>query len=171
MRPSLNQTKDCQNFTFFSVSIVPYAIPLELVSLFLAAALSLCFLGILRTAIWILPGLFFEGLLQLMSVSWISFFTVAYLLARHQKGFFDFRSWQKDRWALCFFLTGVSVGALLYPKPWPYFALGALIPLFFMKFYQSLRMPVALVQFFPAGFRPLLIAVTIGLGYWNWALG
>lgn len=129
--------------------------------------ISLYAMGILRTAIWLLPLFVFEGYMEIASLSWLVFFSLVVSMARYKEGAFDLRDWEKDRWSLLFFLTGVISGAFLYPRPWPFFALAAMLPFFFVKLFQSLRMPLTKVQVFPLAFRWIVIVTTIVLGLMN----
>lgn len=139
--------------------------------LILAVILSFTFVGPLRTAIWIVPGLFFPPLLSLSAAGWIAFYSSAALLSKHQDKAFDFRNWEKPKWSLLFFLTGAIAGSLLYPVPLWSFGMAALLPYAFIKIFALFRWPVSKVFVFPAWVRlvPLigLIALFIVKGFLN----
>jgi|GEM_PF-6059280 len=128
---------------------------------FLALALSFVFWGLRRTAIWLIPGVFFPPYLILCSASLVSFFASIAVLAHFSDQAFDLRRWTKEKWVFSFFMTGILTGGLLYPVPLLYFGLGSLFPLACIQLYRLFRWPLGQVFVFPAFVRWIVLGIWI----------
>lgn len=125
----------------------------EYALLILTLGISLGFWGIIRTAVWILPGLFVEGLLSLSSASLLSFFAVVSFAATYREKAFDLRQLRKDHWVLIFFSSGVLGASLLYPVPLMAFGFCSLLPLLCIQIFRLVRFPLSHLYVFPRWVR------------------
>lgn len=114
---------------------------------------SLIYWGVLRTAIWLVPGIFIEGFWTLSSASLLSFFAVAGLVAPYHDNGFDLRSIRKEHWVLIFFTVGVLGASLLYPVPLTAFGFSSLLPLLCIQVFRLFRMPASEFYVFPRWIR------------------
>jgi hypothetical protein len=129
-----------------------------------SVSISLYFWGIIRTAIWLLPSLFFSQAFPILSASWLSFWLTLSFVARYQGGFFDFRDISRQKWIFVYFITGVLTGTLLYPAQIFAFALGSLLPLLFIKIFFLFRYPAGEIMFVRKQIRWVLLALWIICG-------
>ncbi|MBN8555107.1 MAG: hypothetical protein J0L93_06670 [Deltaproteobacteria bacterium] len=127
----------------------------------IAVSFSLYLWGIIRTAIWLLPAILVQGLVVPVAAAWLSFWMIASFLTPYQSGSYDFRNLDRQKWILIFFLSGVFTGTLLYPSSLFAFALGAMIPLLFLKIFYLCRQPATGVVFLRRKTRWLLVFLWI----------
>jgi len=106
-----------------------------------AILISLFCFGILRTCLWLIPGLLNPVLFTISAGALLSFVFVAAWLARFKSGF-DFRSLERDKWALLFFLSGVLTWALFYPCDSWIMPFGSLFPWIFIQFSKAFRLQI-----------------------------
>ncbi len=125
--------------------------------IFLFSAISLILWGWVRTAILLIPIIFFHGSATALAGLWISFFAAAALCAPTFKDSIDFRELTKERASLILFCSAALFGALFYPLPVLWFGLGALAPLFFIRVFDLMRLPIARVYVFDPRRRWLLV--------------
>jgi len=133
-----------------------------------AVSTSLVYLGILRTAVWLVVGLLLQDSLYVLCASFLAFFASASILIPPTFGSFDFRNLARERWTLLFFLTGALTGGLLWPTSIVLFMIGALIPLSFLYLFRVFRMPASLVYFMDRRWRilaPLLFMANLVLKF------
>lgn len=137
---------------------------LSLIILF-AVIGSLWVWGVVRTALWLLPGLCFAPLLPPFSAAIFSFILVASMVAPYAAGGFDFRSLEKQNWAVILFLSGVSAGALLYTIPVvsPLFSIcvGAFYPFVVQRVFRLIRQPLSYFYAIPKFSRWIFVALWI----------
>ena len=130
--------------------------------------MSLVFWGVIRTGLWLLPGIFWISYLPLASVSLFSFIFVSSLLAPRREKSFDFCDWDKSRWALVFFLTGISGGILSLQFDVLSLGLFSLFSLLWIRLFRLFRFPLPEVYFFPAPTRFVVIFVFCSITIYRW---
>lgn len=130
--------------------------------------MSLVFWGVIRTGLWLLPGIFWISYLPLASVSLFSFIFVSSLLAPRREKSFEFCDWDKSRWALVFFLTGISGGILSLQFDVLSLGLFSLFSLLWIRLFRLFRFPLPEVYFFPAPTRFVVIFVFCSITIYRW---
>lgn len=130
--------------------------------------MSLVFWGFIRTGLWLLPSIFWASYLPLASMSLFSFIFVTSLLAPRRAGSFDFRDWDKPRWALVFFLTGISGGVLSLQFDVLSLSLFSLLSLLWIRLFRLFRFPLPEVYFFPSSTRFAVIFVFSSITIYRW---
>jgi len=135
---------------------------MEMYLLLSAILLSLGLFGLIRSAIWLLPGLVWRDYWSLAPAIVLSFITSAALMAPYRGACFDFRDWDKTKWILLFFLSGLLSGSLLYPSSILIFGLGSLGPIIFVRLCLIFRQPLSRVYVFPNFLRYLVIGSFAG---------
>jgi hypothetical protein len=134
----------------------------------LCLPLSLGLWGILRTALWLLPGLINQDFMVISAASLLSFFCLVPLLVPYQKKAFDLRNLPKDRWALIFFLTAVLASVLLYPVSFYFYPLAALIPWFWIQFFKVVRIPLSELYCWARWWRWIPLGLWAVAALWHW---
>ena len=135
---------------------------MELYLLLSAIVLSLGLFGLIRSAIWLLPGLVWKDYWSVAPAIALSFLTASALIAHYRQSCFDFRDWDKPKWVLLFFLSGLLSGSLLYPSPILIFAIGSLGPIVFVRLCLIFRQPLSRVYVFPKFLRYLVLGFFVG---------
>jgi len=105
--------------------------------------LGLRFLGIIRTALLLIPALLRPDLLEPIQAIWVSFITAGLWVLPHVDGAFEARNLVRERLMFLFFLSGCLYGALLFPMPPLLFFLGAAVPLLVLRIFGWIRLPVS----------------------------
>lgn len=116
--------------------------------------LSLRFLGVIRTAILLIPAIFRSDFLDPTQGVWICFITASLWVLPRIDGAFEARNLSRERMILLCFLSGCLYGALFFPMPPLLFFLGVAVPLFMLRVFSLIRLPVARVFVLPE--------------YWKW---
>ncbi len=122
---------------------------------------SFAVFGIIRTAILLLPIIFFAEGKDTLAGIWLSFFAVSAWMLPYEKKAFDLRGVGKEKLALTLFLSSCAFVALFYPLPIISFPLGAFVPFLFIRIFEWTRLPISRVYFFPIWMRFVLTALWI----------
>ena len=121
-----------------------------------ALGTSFIFLGLFRTAVWLLPTLFLKDAFPLFSASILSFFLTLSWVGTYRDRAYDFRSLSRERFAIVFLLAGLGTGLLSGTSGVLIYGLGALFFLLLIQVFKALRHPVS--------------HVVLGGKYWSWIL-
>jgi hypothetical protein len=130
--------------------------------------LSLVFWGVIRTALWLIPGILWASYLPLAATSLLAFMFIASLFVSRLGQAFDFRNWDKSRWALVFFLTGVAGGILSLSFDVLSFGLFSLMSLLWIRLFRLFRFPVPEAYFFPRATRFVVIFIFCSITLYRW---
>lgn len=124
----------------------------------LAVIASLPFIGILRTALWLLHCLLIENLRLILAASVLSAIPLYFLLCPWRESF-DRSLMSKERRTLFLFLTGGAGGILLQNYHWLILFLCAAQPLLWDRIFWLLRLPLPQVHFAPQWLRWVYVLI------------
>lgn len=128
-----------------------------------AVMISLYLWGLVRTALWLIPGIVLG--MAWVSASLLGFWTSCSLLMTYKNNAFDARDWGREKIILLYFLSGVLGGTLLYGlvdlSPLIIFGSSSLIPFALYQIFKIFRHPLSWVIFAPKKLRFILPALWI----------